>query len=67
MWAREQSVSYLKQYIRARKATPWVVNACPGSEERARCAIQYLGGMAGDWYGNRSDCQYYYPQRKQEC
>jgi hypothetical protein len=67
MWAREQSVSYLKQYIRARKATPWVVNAYPGSEERARSALQYLGGMAGDWYGNRSDCNYYYPQRKQEC
>jgi hypothetical protein len=67
MWAREQSVSYLKQYIRARKATPWVVNACPGSEEQARLILQYLGGMAGDWYGNRSDCHYYYPQRKQEC
>ena len=67
MWAREQSVHYLKQYIRARKATPWVVNACPSSEERARSAIQYLGGMAGDLYGNRSDCHYYYPQRKQEC
>ena len=66
MWAREQSVNYLKQYIRARKATPWIVNACPSSEERARCAIQYLGGMAGDWYGNRSDCHYYYPQKKQE-
>ena len=66
MWAREQSYCYLKQYIRARKATTWVVNACPSSEERARSAIQYLGGMAGDWYGNRSDCQYYYPQRKQE-
>ena len=67
MWAREQSVCYLKQYIRAQKATPWVVNAYPGSEERARSALQYLGGIAGDWYGNRSDCDYYYPQRKQEC
>jgi len=65
MWAREQSVCYLKQYIRAQTATPWVVNA--GSEERARLALQYLGGMAGDWYGNRSDCHYYYPQRRQEC
>ena len=66
MWAREQSIHYLKQYIRARKTTPWVVSMCPSSEERARCAIQYLGGMAGDWYGNQSDCQYYYPQRKQQ-
>jgi hypothetical protein len=66
MWAREQSVHYLKQYIRARKATPWVVNACPCTEERARSALQYLGGMAGDWYGNRSDCHYYYEQKKEQ-
>jgi hypothetical protein len=63
MWAREQSVHFLKQYIHARKATPWVVNACPGIEEQARSALQYLGGMADDWYGNRSNCTYYYPQR----
>ena len=66
MWAREQSIHYLKQYIRARKATPWVVNACPSSEERARSAIQYLGGMAGDWYPYRSDCSYYHPQKVKE-
>jgi len=48
MWAREQSVHYLKQYIRARKITPWVVGMCPGSEERAKSTLQYLGGMAGD-------------------
>jgi len=66
MWAREQSIHYLRQYIHARKTTPWVANMCPNSEERAKYAIQYLGGMAGDWYGNQSDCHYYYPQRKQE-
>jgi len=66
MWAREQSIHYLKQYIHARKTTPWVVSMCPNSEERARCAIQYLGGMAGDWYGNRNDCHYYYSQQVKE-
>lgn len=66
MWAREQSVHYLKQYIVAQKTTPWIakMNAV---EDRARCALQHLGGIAGDWYGNQSDCYYYYPQRKQEC
>ena len=66
MWAREQSYSYLKQDIRAREATPWVVSMCPDSEERARCSIQYLGGLAGDWYGNRSACTYYHPQKVKE-
>jgi len=39
------------------------VNACPGIEEQARSILQGLGGMADDWYGNRSNCTYYYPQR----
>ena len=65
MWAREQSVCYLKQYIVAQKATPWIA-MMNDVEDRARSALQHLGGMAGDWYGNRSDCHYYYPQRKQE-
>ena len=66
MWAREQSVCYLKQYIRARNETPWIVNMHPSIEERAQCALQYLGGMAGDWYGNQSDCYYYYAQKVKE-
>jgi hypothetical protein len=63
MWAREQSVRYLQQYIHARNETPWVTTMCPDIEDRARSALQYLGGIAGDWYGQRSDCTYYYPQR----
>ena len=62
MWAREQSYVYLKQYIVAQKATPWIAKM-DHVEDRARCALQHLGGMAGDWYGQRSDCTYYYPQR----
>jgi len=63
MWAREQSVRYLQQYIHARNETPWVTNMCPGVEHRARETLQYLGGMAGDWYPYRSDCTYYHAQR----
>ena len=66
MWAREQSFNYLKQYIRAQTATPWIAKMNE-TEDRARCALQHLGGMAGDWFPYRHECQYYYPQRKQEC
>ena len=66
MWSREQSLCYLKQYICARNTTPWIVNTHPSIETRARYALQYLGGMTGDWYGQRSDCTYYYPQVKNE-
>jgi hypothetical protein len=66
MWAREQSIHYLKQYIHARNNTPWIVNTHLDIEERARYALQYLGGIAGDWYGQRSDCTYYYSQVKNE-
>jgi hypothetical protein len=66
MTPREQSFCYLKQYIRAQRETPWIakMNAV---EDRARCALQHLGGMTGDWYPyHPHECHYYYPQRKQE-
>jgi hypothetical protein len=65
MTPREQSFSYLKQYIRARTAAPWIAKM-NDVEDRARFALQHLGGMAGDWFPYRHECQYYYPQRKQE-
>ena len=65
MWAREQSFNYLKQYIVAQKASPWIAKM-NHVEDRARCALQHLGGLAGDWYGNRSDCHYYHPQKAKE-
>ena len=65
MLPREQSFNYLKQYIVAQKATPWIAKM-NHIEDRARCALQYLGGMAGDWYGNQSACTYYHPQKVKE-
>ena len=62
MWAREQSFNYLKQNIRAQTATPWIAKMNE-PEDRARCALQHLGGMAGDWFPYRHECHYYYPQR----
>ena len=64
MTPREQSFSYHKQYIRAQPETPWIAKMNE-VEHRARCALQHLGGMAGDWFPYRHECQYYYPQRKQ--
>ena len=65
MLPREQSFNYLKQYIVAQKASPWIAKMNE-AEDRARCALQHLGGMAGDWYGNRSACTYYHPQKVKE-
>ena len=62
----EQSRIYLKQYLRARRATPWIVHQHASIEDRAVSSLQDLDGIAGDWNTNRSYCYYYYPQRKQE-
>ena len=65
MTPREQSFFYLKQYIRAQTETPWIAKMNE-VEDRARSALQHLGGIAGDWYPYRPECQYYYPQRQVE-
>jgi len=63
MNALEQTKCYLMQYIRAQKVAPWV-SSMNEVEDRARWALQHLGGMAGDWNTQRPYCYYYYPQRK---
>jgi hypothetical protein len=66
MWQREQSYCYLRQYIRAKNVAPWVTDM-RGPEERARSALQHIGGMAGDWSDlYTSECTYYYPQKVKE-
>ena len=57
----EQSLAYLGQYLRARRATPWIVTQHPSMADRAVDSLQLLDGMAGDWNTNRSYCYYYYP------
>jgi hypothetical protein len=59
----EQSKIYLGQYLRSRRATPWIVHQHASIEDRARWCLQDLDGIAGDWNTNRSYCYYYYPQR----
>ena len=62
----EQSLAYLGQYLRARRATPWIVTQHSSMADRAVDCLQDLDGIAGDWNTNRSYCYYYYPQRIQE-
>jgi hypothetical protein len=50
---REQSLCYLRQYLRARKVAPWIVHQHASIEDRVRCSLQDLDGMAGDWYTSR--------------
>lgn len=57
----EQSKAYLRQYLRARRATPWIVTQHPSMADRAVDSLQLLDGMAGDWNTNRFYCNYYYP------
>ena len=64
MNALEQTKCYLMQYIRTQKVAHWVANMNE-TEDRARWALQHLGGIAGDWNTRRPYCYYYYPQRKQ--
>ena len=59
----EQSKAYLRQYLAARRATPWIVAQHPSMADRAVDSLQLLDGIAGDWNTNRSYCYYYYPQR----
>ena len=49
----EQSRIYLKQYLRARRATPWIVHQHASIENRAVDSLQDLDGIAGDWNTNR--------------
>ena len=62
----EQSLVYLRQYLRARRATPWIVHQHASMTARAVSSLQDLDGIAGDWNTNRPYCYYYYPQRTQE-
>ena len=58
----EQSKAYLRQYLTARRATPWIVTQHASITDRAVDSLQLLDGIAGDWNTNRSYCYYYYLQ-----
>ena len=58
----EQSQIYLRQYLAARRVTPWIVAQHASITDRAVDSLQLLDGMAGDWNTSRPYC-YYYLQR----
>ena len=60
MTSKELNISFLRQYILARSVVPLI--ACCAVED-ARRALQNIGGMAGSWRTDYSECTYYSQQR----
>ena len=60
MTAKEQSIVMLRDYIKARRLTPWIASY---AEQAMIHILQELGGMAGTWRNDYSECTYYHPQR----
>ena len=66
---KQQNLSLLRQHIAFKAGLPYF--AAPHAdywprarcEEAARRALHELGGIAGDWRTDRSECTYYAPQR----
>lgn len=59
MTAKQQAIEFLRQYLLAQVITPWVAKH---AEERAAQCLQAIGGIAGSWRTDYSECTYYYPQ-----
>ena len=63
MTGKEQNISCLRQYLVARKVAPWIVglgNALIDPEMRRR--LDLIGGIAGSWRTDYSECTYSSPQ-----
>jgi hypothetical protein len=58
MTSKQQHLEFLRQYIAAKLVAPWIA-AC--ADERAIECLQLIGGIAGDWRLDVSECTYYYP------
>ena len=58
MTNKEQKLAFLQQYLSCRDVFPWV-SRC--ADDEARTALHALGGMAGSWRTDYSECTYYYP------
>ena len=60
MTSKQQSIVYLRQYLAARLTAPWIAGHF---EDIARSILQGLGGIAGSWRTDYSECTYTHPQR----
>lgn len=57
MTTKEQNRKLLREYLRARAQFPWIARYAAGA---ARTALNDLGGIAGSWRTDYSECTYYY-------
>ena len=60
MTRKEQNIVFLRDYIKARRAYPWIAAY---AEQAMIHILQELGGMGGTWRTDYSECTYYHPQR----
>lgn len=58
MTSKQQKLEFLRQYLSCRNSAPWVARC---AEDEARAALQAIGGIAGTWRTDYSECTYYYP------
>ena len=59
MTAKEQRIVLLRSYIKARRVFPGIAVY---AEQHAINCLQNLGGMAGTWRTDYSECTYSRPQ-----
>ena len=60
MTGKQQKLELLHQYIAARIIAPWIADY---AEQHAARWLDHIGGMAGTWRTDYSECTYYHPQR----
>lgn len=59
MTSKEQNLAYLRMYLKCRKVYPWIAGY---ASIAAATALQHIGGMAGSWRTDYSECTYSAPQ-----
>lgn len=60
MTHKEQSGRFLRDYIKAKAVFPWVASC---AQSRATQCLNDIGGIAGSWRTDYSECTYATPQR----
>ena len=60
MTSKEQSLKFLRNYIKVKAVFPTIARY---AEQHAINCLQNLGGIAGSWRTDYSECTYSQPQR----
>lgn len=59
MTSKEQSIIFLRSYLACRAISPWIAKY---AEEDMRQKLNSIGGIAGSWRTDYSECTYCTPQ-----